>query len=271
MSTNDDLPDIIDFATGSASSAVSVAMGNAIAGPLGGIAGGIAAAGVQVMLKKFVSNYTGPNLSISEKQRLRKVLSHFNTKMIQNLSVGSGKTLRQDCFFSNKINERSAAEEIFEGVLIAAQREHEEKKVKFEGNFFANIVYYPSVDKTKANFLLRLARELSYTQLCIVALLVQKDRLHLRDTSYRNIERLYDFNLLGLLQEIYNLYSQGLLFVDEIALAGPVDVVPAKMVAQGPIKELYVLMGLDEIEQTDINRIAEQLSLDRQVDQESSS
>lgn len=189
------LADHIDFGTGSASSGVGALVGGAIAGPIGGIIGGITATGAQMMLKKFVSKHVSPNLSTSEEHRLRKVLSQFNTKMVQNLSVSSGKTLRQDCFFSTKLNERSAAEEIFEGVLIAAQREYEEKKVKFEGNFFANIACYPSIDRAKANFLLRLAQGLSYRQLCIVALFVQKDNFHLRDTSYRNIEKFYDYNL----------------------------------------------------------------------------
>lgn len=84
--------------------------GEAVADPSGGIIGRITAIGAQMMLKKFVSKHVSPNLSINEEERLRKVLSHFNTKMIQNLS--EGKTLRQDCFLSTKINERSAAEEI---------------------------------------------------------------------------------------------------------------------------------------------------------------
>lgn len=245
------LPDIIDFAKGSAASAAGVVVGTAIAGPIGGIVAGMAAAGLEVMIRKFVSKHLPKdmhrNLSINEEERLRKVLSQFNTKMIQNLSIGSGKSLRQDCFFSNKINERSAAEEIFEGVLFAAEREHEEKKVKFEGNFYANILFYPSIDRAKANFLLRLAQGLSYRQLCIVSLLVQKENFRLRDKDYRIIEKFNDFNLLALLQDIYNLYSQGLLFVlDEIALVSPFDIVPAKMVAGGPTKELHVLMGLEE-------------------------
>jgi hypothetical protein len=124
------LPDVIDFAKGSAASAVGVGVGTAIAGPIGGIAGGIAASGLDVLFRKYVSKHIHRNLSINEEERLRKVLSQFNTKMVQNLSVGSGKTLRQDCFFSNKINERSAAEEIFEGVLFAAEREYEERQVR---------------------------------------------------------------------------------------------------------------------------------------------
>lgn len=82
------LPDIIDFAKGSAASAAGVGVGTAIAGPIGGIAGGIAASSVEVMFRKFVSKHIHRNLSINEEERLRKVLSHFNTKMIQNLSVG---------------------------------------------------------------------------------------------------------------------------------------------------------------------------------------
>ena len=108
---------------------------------------------------------------------------------------------------------------------------------------------------------MRLAQGLSYRQLCIVALFPSKENnFHLRNTFYRDIERFDDFNLLALLQDIYSLYSRGLLFVDELALVGLFDIVPAKMIADGPIKELHVLMDLEEIEQSDINAIAEQLS-----------
>lgn len=65
----------------------------------------------------------------------------------------------------------------------------------------------------------------------------------------------------SILQDIYTLYSQGLLLVEEeLAAASPFDIIPAKMEAGGPIKELHVLMGLEEIEQSDINALAEQLS-----------
>lgn len=253
--------DLIDFAKGSGTSAAGVGVGTIIAGPIGGIVGGMAAVGLDILFRRYVSKHIHDNLSVNEEERLRKVLSQFNTKMIQNLSVGSGKSLRQDCFFSEeKINERSTAEEIFEGVLFTAEREYEEKKVKFVGNLYANILFYPSIDRAKANFLLRLAQTLSYRQLCIVALLVRKEKFSLRDKDYRNIDRFYDFNLLALLQDIYALYSPGTLFVDEIALVSPFDIVPAKMVAQGPLRELHELMGLDEIEQSDINALAEQLS-----------
>jgi hypothetical protein len=42
--------------------------------------------------------------------------------------------------------------------------------------------------------------------------------------------------------------------------ASPFDIVPAEMVAGGPIKELHVLMALEEIYPYDIQALAEQLS-----------
>jgi hypothetical protein len=269
--TKRNLPDIIDIAKGSAASAVGVGVGTAIAGPIGGIAGGIAASSLDVLFRKYVSKHIHHNLSINEEERLRKVLSQFNTKMVQNLSVGSGKTLRQDSFSEEKINQRSAAEEIFEGVLFAVEREYEEKKVKFEGNFYANILFDSRIDKASANFLLRLAQSLSYGQLCIVTLFVQKGKFHLRQESYRNIPQFNDNHLLALLQEIHQLSSQGLLFVDGEMMASPFDVIPTKMEAVGPIQTLYLLMDLEEIEQSDIKVLAEQLSIDRQVGYKSTS
>lgn len=254
------LPDIIDFAKGSATLAAGAVVGTTIAGPIGGIIGGIAASGLEVVIRKFVSKHIHPNLSINELNRLDKVLSHFNTKMIQNLSVGGGKILRQDCFFSNKINERSAAEEIFEGVMFAAEREYEEKKVKFEGNFFANIVFEPNIDRASANFLLRLAQRMSYRQLCLMALFVQRDKFTLRDKDYRSEEGFNDNILFALLQDIYELYSLNMLAIDGHAMVSAFDIIPAKMVIFGPAKPLYSLMDLEEIEQSDINAIAEQLT-----------
>ena len=265
---------MINIVTGVGSSTAGTLVGGAVGGPAGAITGDIVANLLQAGLRKVVKDQLGRMLSTFEELRTGKVLSQIRTKVIQNLS--QGRTLKQDDFFSTNIDERSAAEEIFEGVLLAAQREYEEKKIKFEGNFFANIAFEPSIDEQKidrayANFLLKLAQGLSYRQLCIVALFVQKDNFHLRNISYRNIERFYDFKFFTVLQDIYILYSQGLLFVDEIALVSPFDIVPAKMVAKGPIKTLYSLMGLEEIEQSDINALAEQLSIDRQVGQKSTS
>jgi hypothetical protein len=250
--------DLIDFGKAGVSATVGALVGNVVAGPPGAIGGGIVASGVQVMLNRVVLDERRRKLSNREKFRTEKVLSQFRTKVLQNLS--EGKSLRQDGFFSSSIDERSAAEEIFEGVLLAAQSEYQEKKIKFEGNFFANIVFELSIDRASANFLLRLAQTLSYRQLCIIALFVQQEKFPLRNIDYRNVERFDNNSLAALLQEIYGLYSQSLLFIDGEAMVSIFDVIPAKMMVGGPLKSLYFLMDLGEVDQSDINALAEQLA-----------
>jgi hypothetical protein len=154
-------PDLIDFGKGSASSTAAVLVGNAVAGPVGGIASGIVASGLQVMLKRVVSDQRRRKLSTLEEIRTGKVLLQFRTKLEQNLR--EGRSLREDGFLSRSVNERSVAAEIFEGILLAAQREYEERKIKFEGNLLANIVCDSTIRRESTNFLVRLARRYSNT------------------------------------------------------------------------------------------------------------
>jgi hypothetical protein len=47
-------------------------------------------------------------------------------------------------------------------VLLAAQREHEERKLRFMGNLIANLAFHPEIDRGYANYLIRLAEKLSF-------------------------------------------------------------------------------------------------------------
>lgn len=97
--------------------------------------------------------------------------------------------IRQDDFF-NKINERSTADEILEGILLSAQREHQEKKVQFYGNLIANIAFDPSIDREQANFLIKLDESLSYRQICLLSLFVNKDKYKLKKQTTEVLRKL---------------------------------------------------------------------------------
>ncbi len=73
------------------------------------------------------------------------------------------------------MDDRSTAEEIFEGVLLVAQRDYQEKKTKFYANFFANIAFEPFIDRALANFLLRVAERLTGNYVLSRFLLNQKN------------------------------------------------------------------------------------------------
>lgn len=98
----------------------------------------------------------------------------------------NGKSLREDGFFDGNISERSAADEIAEGVILAAQREHEEKKLMYLGNLLANIAYSPGISRAHGDELIKIGRNLSYRQLCLLSIFGQNDKFDLPQTTYRD-------------------------------------------------------------------------------------
>jgi hypothetical protein len=89
--------------------------------------------------------------------------------------IEKGENIREDNFFSKDPSNRSSFEEITEGVLLSAQKEHEEKKVRFLGNLIANISFNSSINRADANLYVNLAEALSYRQYCLLALLALEE------------------------------------------------------------------------------------------------
>jgi hypothetical protein len=77
--------------------------------------------------------------------------------------------LRNDSFFDQGSEGRSTAEEVVEGVFRAAQREYEERKLRFMASLLSGIAFDSSVDRSAAVALIRTAESLSYRQLCLLA------------------------------------------------------------------------------------------------------
>lgn len=117
-----------------------------------------------------------------EAYRVVTVVREAKAKYDKNIS--EGKQLRTDDFFlKDEAAGRTSADEIIEGTLLAAQREHEERKIPYYANFIAGLPFVPGIDRYTANLLLRTAQELSYRQLCLLALVAKKDQHILPNTS----------------------------------------------------------------------------------------
>ena len=82
----------------------------------------------------------------------------------------AGQDLRSDGFFEPELGRPAKAEEVVEGVLLAAQREHEELKLVHYGYLLANIAYSDFVDLHTANWCVRKAQELSWTQFVLLGI-----------------------------------------------------------------------------------------------------
>lgn len=196
--------------------AIGVGVGCAVAGPAGAVGGAVLGSVASHLLVATKHEFLSRLLSTKEQERIITVADLAKTKIEENL--GKGRTPRDDGFFDKSAGERSTAEEIFEGTLLVAQREYEERKLPLIANLNANIAFDESVRPGIANRLLKFASELTVQE--IVALKVigeflgrTGEGIYLSDDN--NLKRRANRNLYGLentaiASDILNLYRSGL-------------------------------------------------------------
>jgi hypothetical protein len=176
--------------------------------------------------------------------------------------LAAGDAPRSDGFFNDGEANRSDAEELLEGVLLAAQREYEERKVRCYGNLYANIAFEPTIDRVTANSLLREVDDLSYTQIQLLALVANKDVLPLPQTldSSGGGVPWHAASILSALDDLGYGHRE-LVFVKP----RPGERVPTNIGVPGDLEltprgqALYVLMQLDELSTEELRPLAEAL------------
>jgi hypothetical protein len=161
----------LELGADTAGTAAGGAVGFLLGGPFGAAAGGaggeIAARSLRAVASEVRQRLLGPQ----EERRIATALTYAADKTRENLEQGF--RVRDDGFFDPESDDRPAAEEIGEGVLIAAQREHEERKLRYYGNLLANIAFDSDIGRAKAAVLVRLVQRLSYRQIVLLALLAR--------------------------------------------------------------------------------------------------
>jgi hypothetical protein len=172
----------------------------------------------------------------------------------------SGELPRADEFFDQDRNDRAAAEELLEGVLQAAADAYEERKVPFLGTLYAAIAFDESIGRAYANLLIRSARRLSFRQLVVLAVLWEGDAAEMAAAAAREepprslvtsdelapeIDELERLGLLGRGSPGGSSKRGGMTFVD----ASSVPLADLSLSRHG--KQLYELMGLDDIPASD--------------------
>lgn len=177
---------------------------------------------------------------------------------------------RTDNFFEEQENHRTSAEEIFEGVLLKSKNEHEEKKARIYANIFANVAFDSNISKSEANYILQLASNFTYRQICILALIGSKNQitgLKLRNDSYHTSISQMPYETISILLEIHPMYNLGLLLAKDGSSDGatyPIDwpgTVPDHLFLAGMGDRYYSVMGLQDIPEADIIEIGKYLSI----------
>src|SRR3954452_22563258 len=91
----------------------------------------------------------------------------------------SGRQLRSDSFFAGRSGARAAAGEVVEGVVGAARRSADERRVRHLGYLLAEVAFSADLDAELVTRALRIAEQLGWRQLALLAGVGRRDRVPL--------------------------------------------------------------------------------------------
>ncbi|KAA0910466.1 hypothetical protein [Pusillimonas sp. ANT_WB101] len=240
-----------------AGGAVGGALGFLAGGPVGAALLGAGGAAAATALRHIGEEASERLLGPREQVRIGGVLAIAASEIRQRLE--KGESLRNDDFFEPKGALRSDAEEVAESVLLKSQREPEERKLPYMGNLFAAVAFDSQISAQLAHQITKVAEQLTYRQLCILKLATVKESFSLRADDYRNHGGGFAKELYQVLYECLDLYYRGLInFGGEVAF-GPTDVKPGSLTVQGLGVDIFNLMKLASIPESDLTPITAQL------------
>ena len=237
--------------------AVGGAVGT-LAGPAGTVAGAAIGAAVGEACKVVLDDLAQRVLSPREEQRVAGVAALAIDNIRDQLLW---RQRRDDDFFEAGADCPSPAEEVFEGVLLAAKQEHEQLKLPYLANFYSNLVFAPDIKKAEANFLLSIAESLTYRQFCLLSLIDQIALFKTRDEPWSRNKPMHPESHQTTLEALY-LYQKQLVVsfnINEMRgenIYQPALVIPSSAIISGPGVKLAGLLGLQAIPKEELERIA---------------
>ena len=247
---------LTEYGGAAVGAAVGGVIGTAVAGPVGSVVGSVAGAGIEKIFACVGREIKERYLSKSENRRISTVYELAHAKIEKNFC--DGKLLRHDGFLNYETDERTDSEELLEAALLTAQKECEEKKLKYIANLYANINFEipaewdMNIDSQAANKLMKIAGELSYREIAILAVVGAYQNARLTTPSRRkdifhNINQQTNY----IASEVFDLYCRGLVYSDEIILyASAIN--PQKLNLNGYGAALYNLMELSVMPEDEI-------------------
>lgn len=236
---------------GSAAGAVDGGiLGGAIGGPEGAIAGSLVTTAIEHMFQRMGKEIEKRTLAPLEEQRIGAVYS--KAKEILEEKISHGEIPRNDNFFEASDSGRPASEELLEGTLLAAQREHEEKKTVYLSRLYANILFHPEISRPIANHLIKIAEQLTYRQIVILSVtgfMCQARSMtpsinFFKKGAYRSVSGVENVTIAA---EIFEMYQMSLLGSSE-AILDSAGINPNALSLIGYGAHLYKLMNLGSLE-----------------------
>lgn len=232
----------VDYLASTANSTVGALIGGAILGPAGAALGAIAGTTVQKVLETIGNEIQKRALSTLEAKKVGTAYS-LTQKFIEE-KLNNKRKIRNDDFFQNKVNDRSPAEEILEGTILVAQREFEERKIVYISKMYANIIFSPEISREIANYLIKLAEQMTYRQIIILQSIgIAKfsfPPMPLQKTAYNSVSGISN---VAIAAEIFDLYRMSIL-TSSCAILDSAGINPSTLSIGGYGAHLFNLMEL---------------------------
>lgn len=162
---------VVGAGLGSSAAFVS---GDPLAAVVGAVGGQAIASAIGEVLHRTMTHRENVRVEVAADYAVRRLAQFAN----------DGVLPRSDGFFAAGSTDRSAGDETVEGVLIAAQRSFEERKVPHLGSLLAYIAVTATIDPTTANSLVSEAQSLSWLDYRLLAAYGRPSEVHLPRGNY---------------------------------------------------------------------------------------
>ena len=174
------------FGANMVGAAVSMSPGNTMAGA---VIGGL--------LNNVIDEFYKRVLSPRQKLRIERTIDMARKDVADKQNAGTFVE-RNDSFFELRDAEVSDASKLLEETLYKCSEEFEERKLLHYAKLYSNICFRNDITYEHAYVLLRLARELSYRQLAILAYMADGNEINMNEwdkvfKSHKGIQKYYDF------------------------------------------------------------------------------
>ncbi len=253
---------LVDWAGDLLGSATGVSMAVVRQDVAGLYEGAAVGTGVAHMLKSAAQLFLTRSMAKREQERVGLVYGLAALAIKERLE--KGEQLRTDDFLERNLTDRSESDEIAEAVLIAAQREHEERKLPYIAKLLAFVAFESEIDQGMANYLVKLASALTYRQYCLLEIVNNCERYKLRPPGLLNLsQRENASQVFAVLAECFELYRLGLVkFTAQFGLITKVEDMGLQAMALDVPMGSYLHLGmqLHEIAAEDVAKVAKLIS-----------
>jgi hypothetical protein len=222
----------------------------------------VASSAIGGLLPQVLNDFSSRVLSKREKIKVGAVTQFAINRINENLN--NGKIINLD--FIKKIDENNwtSANELYEGVLIKARNEAQEKKIKHIGAIFGNSVFVKDISSEDVNHLLSVVDSLTFRKLCIISLYGKKNELFdkyniMIDAYIWYPDIIFPLSTIAVLQDILELGNLGIIDLNSMLATINTHLTPAKFKLTELGQKYFELMSLHEINLEELNNIIESI------------